>query len=1222
MNLTRWSLVVFGIVAALFIALLMAIPLPYLGERGVDPRTGKRIRGPEVILYQAKRFGDATRALSHLEYYAHRSSDSLRIDHALAILRRELEAPKRAEVDKRRLRELAKGPHGAFVSYLKDLENDAAIARATETFFNLGPIDGEAPGPDATAHELFRQPEKRDCESCLQLAKRFTAVGRTRAAMRWLLRAYETHPDNDELQLYLIDRYIAAHRLEEAYAVTIQGLHGHEHDAEFWKRRATLASWLGAPADEADALEHYLKLHEDLDARRRLVDIYPFLGVPERAVPHAILLSAGANDLSENERAALLALESGELGEGVELLEKLAERSEDPIQWRKKIAALYVQNLDLDRAITVYEQLLAKTGDREIEKTLEGLYRRTDKPAKLLALLRRQLARNPMNFWIRDQVLNLLTAAGEHEKARKLVREAAALSQSPQTFYDRLVQYDTAGVEGLADRAWKMAFSPELQASDIRAALESLRYFVDRPEFRDVALLLSLRFPKADGVKQFRLLIIDRAETDHERAVLAEELAICYPDDLEVLRAWRERAAWAGDREAEIRARERILEVKPDDSENRFALADLYMLDNEPKLAIAHWRELIERDGVRSPAVDRLSSYLINAGKVDEGLKLLEERASDPNATVEERLIAGEQLFFRQKLGQALVYYRAVLSKDGDNRTALLRLGQIHSWTNDPRGAIPYFEHALSVATGQESLIHFYLGESYWAIGEFDKARSQHALALEQMNNDPDPSVDAASRLARSLTRLERFKEATPLYRKLIAEDPENEDLLLDYAEALIGEGDLTRARSLVDRVNDLDPNNRRLLRLDGQLAKLEGNYESSSTSFESSISLHGPEAGVYADLGIAQELTGDWKQSLDSYSRWFQLQENETAEISMHRLRDALSNHVALLFTEHRVADDLARETAVHGSLLLDKERTRLGLGLGRAKYNGRAAAVGSGLVDVTEDLDTLDLSFDRRIYGANRIAAGATLYSGKNTGDSVGGWAAVHLEGSDPYWLLEARGYADEVFKSPTAAVGLEGRASGFEMRGFRMFDQRFWLGTSMRVENLEITPPGAARTRDGNFVGSFDLGFRLRDGNTAAASRYRERTIPHLSTSPYLAGAPEGCEDLLVNAWLTYQTNRLFDGADLAQLIPIGERFDYLFVNSSVDKQVTTNLGARVEAYVGSELHSMENIWGAQATMTWRPSQLGEITLGGGTGRALGRSTFTDTITILQLQVVLRF
>ena len=51
MNLTRWSLLVFVIAAVLCVVMLMAVPLPYLGERGIDPRTGKRLDGPEVILY-------------------------------------------------------------------------------------------------------------------------------------------------------------------------------------------------------------------------------------------------------------------------------------------------------------------------------------------------------------------------------------------------------------------------------------------------------------------------------------------------------------------------------------------------------------------------------------------------------------------------------------------------------------------------------------------------------------------------------------------------------------------------------------------------------------------------------------------------------------------------------------------------------------------------------------------------------------------------------------------------------------------------------------------------------------------------------------------------------------------------------------------------------------------------------------------------------------------
>ena len=60
-----------------------------------------------------------------------------------------------------------------------------------------------------------------------------------------------------------------------------------------------------------------------------------------------------------------------------------------------------------------------------------------------------------------------------------------------------------------------------------------------------------------------------------------------------------------------------------------------------------------------------------------------------------------QQLFGSDALDRALHFYMAVLDERPDHMLSLLRVGQIRSWTNDPRGAIPFYERRLA-ATDDE----------------------------------------------------------------------------------------------------------------------------------------------------------------------------------------------------------------------------------------------------------------------------------------------------------------------------------------------------------------------------------------------------------------------------------------------------------------------------------------------------------------------------------------
>ena len=112
------------------------------------------------------------------------------------------------------------------------------------------------------------------------------------------------------------------------------------------------------------------------------------------------------------------------------------------------------------------------------------------------------------------------------------------------------------------------------------------------------------------------------------------------------------------------------------------------------------------------------------------------------------------------------------------------------------------------------------------------------------------------------------------------------------------------------------------------------------------------------------------------------------------------------------------------------------------------------------------------------------------------------------------------------------------------------------------------------------------------------------------------------MLVSAWLSLQSQRLLDDGEIATMIPIGKRTDYLIAAMNIDKHLVESLGASLEAHVGADLHSSDAVWGADAALTWRLSRTAELSFFGGVGSTLGRSDSSTTSGRLRLQLLLRW
>jgi len=1241
MNLAGWRLFLFALIGAGAIALFATVGTPGHREGATDRHTGQEIfvvRTVADAIHEARDTGNAARALDALRARRAQWAEADVLARTEAVLLAEVDAPgapapphhpaaaaieaerarsQRARAELRKRIE-EKMPRESLLPLLCEIEADDAAAEATERFF--APLARwrarhrqTADRCDELAVRALARLSARegidDAAGYLAVADACRAQGRSRARRRWLLRAYGTQPQHGPTSEALVACYVEEGSLLEALAVVGSALAAAPEEFALWEKRATIAGWSNLPRVEAEAREALLRQRDDAATRERLIALCAQFGEPERAVPHALALAAGSTDPALLSRPVQLALEAGEVGRGIALLEGLARDAADPRPWREWIVRCARQDLRLDRMIEELRGLRRDWPDGPYDRELEGVYRRRGMEADLLALLEER----PADAAVEREILRLHAGLGHEDAVRALVARQVDRMPDATSYLARVPEFRALGIEGLGDRARRWVLDPSVRADDVPALLGLLAPLRDEEGCREASLLLARRFPGHPASRDLLVRLADEGATDDARLQAAERLAAEHPGDAAYLRAWVERAGWAGAAPSEVRGREALLLLEPDDLENRRELANLHGLMSRPEEALVQWRELAGREGLGAPSTLRLIDALFAAGRLDEAMELLERRATLPGTGVEDRLHVADELFGNRRFDRALRFYLSLLDESPDHPHALLRTAQIRSWTNDPRGAIPYFERRLAVSDEEQAEVRFYLGEAHWSILDGDAARRYHLLALEALLPLPERTLGQEIMVAKMLARFGRVGEARPIFERVIALLPGEVDLLLDYADAMMTVRDTAKARELVDRAKAQQPDHARVMLLDGKVALLETRYEEAATLLQRTLERHGPDAGIESELARAHELSGDWSPARDAYRRSLQLQpDNHDVAFAMSRIADQLAPLVHGALAYRRAGEDSVLDGWISGSFLLDGDRTRLAASFGASRLSGRAAAVDGGATDVEETAVRLRFAAFRRFERNHVAAAGLEAYPGVSGDLPVGGWVGARWIGLEPYRTLGARLHVHLLLDDPPAAAGLGGRSSGAQLFAQRDLLTHFWAAAELGCDLLSIELPAGGSAGDPRLRGSATFGWRIREGQFDVADAHgidhpEERGV----LGPDLDGEPRFTRGPALAVWLRYEGIRLLGDAELASLIPLGDSFDYVTIGGRADIHVARALGAKIEGYAGTELQHSDTIFGIEAGLTYRPSAATEATAVFGYGRALGRDDSSDAM-----------
>ncbi|MHC4859184.1 MAG: tetratricopeptide repeat protein [Planctomycetota bacterium] len=1051
-------------------------------------------------------------------------------------------------------------------------------------------------------------------EECLLLARSFRSAARPRARFRWLIRAFEKEPSSPHVALAAAGAYLEHGRQLEALSILVAAAEAGADSDDVWRTLAQVAAWTAAVETEAKALERVFARDGDEAKRDRLLSIYRHLGRPEYALPHVLARAEAEGTPEALDLAVRAALEASDVDTALDLVRRAAERAEDPRPWRDRLVTLYLEDLRLDSAIAELKALHEEWPDGGYGVRLEKLLRRRggggaraeplqpgpkapvvlkSADEELADLLVKRLERKA-DPRLEEEVITLCSSLGQMARVRKLMLQRVRRVEDPTAFFLQLPLFMAMGVPELPEIATERVKSPLLAREEVGIVLEALYEPALEPEFRKAVEALARRYPAHPAILAFQLDLQDRLGDPEDVAAAAEALARLHPKDERVLSAWIDRATWAGLPESEMRARRAWLGGHPDDSDNRRELAELLTHLERYEEAVEQWQWLAERDGRGSASEESLFEALRASGREDEELLILAERIDLPGLTHEERSRLASRFYVAQWMELSLVLYLTILEEDPDDLIALLRVGQIRAAGNDPYGALPLFERVLELAGPGDGEILYQLGESYWACGREDDAIEAHAAALPLLGEESALTVGRQGMVARILARFGREAEALEIFERLLALEPDNVDLRLDYADALLAQKRTERAKGVLATAAGAEPDDRRVLRVAGQVALQEGRLEDAVASLLRSRELHGPDAGLYADLGEALVRLERTSEAEEAYDRSLELQPGSVTTAWVRRkVHDRLASPVAETELVLRwLGDDRATELRQEGACLLDDERTRLSASLDWISHRGRAWVVDRAKSDVAANFGAVSAALWRRFGRGWEAGGGPDIYLDRPDAAPFGLWFEGRRGFTEPPATVGLRLHVNEPLRDPIAAAALGGSSHGIEADGFLSEEGAWWwLSGQLGYRRISYDHPRSGRPADG----------QLR-AELVAGARIRERG-PHVSERT-VAGEPPGGEGYRISAWLSYNPTRLLDDRELSGPLPVGDRFDYLTATARVEGRVGRGVFFEAEGYVGTDFADPGLISGGVLGLAWRPRDGLEVRAQGAYGHAIGR------------------
>lgn len=1104
---------------------------------------------------------------------------------------------------------------------LTALAADTTHARWLEEFFD---VSGETtkPAVDA-ADELSAQIDAAAVqvgvgtpivipgvlELSSALATRFEAANRPRARLRWLRKAWTAGDSLESTTLALVKGYVSQELQKEALAVT-----GAIEDPGFesiWRQRALISGWQNQPDLEAEAWMRVPRDKLEGGYRARLLGLLTWRGRVDEALPYALDAARAQGDDSEYEQAVEIALKAGKVEMALGLLLEAAGKSLTPRAWRERFVNVALLDLRYNAAIDELTRLVADHPEGRFESLpgkpgystrLEELLATREMDAALIDHYSAELARTKdpaRRRQLRRQLIDLHVLLGNRAEAKALVDAAVDDLQSLEEF---LAIYPTARsfeVERLDERAVELLTQGDATAPLRTRIYDTIQDRLSNDARRSILTTLVDRHPEYGPLRNRLLGILDRVDPV-AAAGLMEKRALAHPGNEAYVRAWVERAGWSGDVPSQLRAREALRTVVPDDPENLRQLGYLLGAAGRTADATDVWRVLLEIEGPTSEAAQNLAESLLLEGRYEEAILLLEGAAEaegagrsarvrlaeayaaadrkvealairrglavGPDATAEDKLALADLLLDLEEYGEARGVLMPMLEASPRDSHLLLRVAQSHAWEGAFDDAECFLTRLLRAPASDATPLErsdrtealYVLGELRWGAEEQPAARRLYRRALQRVAVTTEPTRTEKIIRAKIRGRLGDITRAVQELDAIILSEPTLIDTRLDLVDSLLAAKRTREARRRLDEARPLEPADRRLQRMEAAVLMREQRFEAATRTYARIISEGVTTGTLHADHGTALRESGRYRDAAFAYVAAIRERaQGDWVKRALRDLRMDLGPRISPRYSHRFAGGDRMTRIGVEGRYALcGCDRITLGAQIVHAEYEGERADTQATERDA---FTIFGPELRWRFARQNEAFVSVEGYAGRARGPELGLRAGVELMRSDPYATLRVEARFDTLMEETGSATALGGSKRGVSVEGYQSLGDWWWVAAAASYDRISLGIPGAGRKSDGWATWRAELGRRLTEGEP-----------PLLASRVVLSGSEH------------------LDDTALASLVPLGKRFEFLTGVVRVQESWQQVVDATFEVYAGLDLRADSIVFGAEGRLRidlWR-------------------------------------
>ncbi|MEZ6014897.1 MAG: hypothetical protein R3F49_07285 [Planctomycetota bacterium] len=1191
--------------------------------RNIDPLTGERIPSAAQRLSSARASGDVVVALAILDRIEDEEGRSAELAATRALLNAELFvgwqelAPEHPGFDAAATRRLERA--GALRSLrarstrwtastigaaIDQASGDEAVAAALHDFFRSSRAPKGPSGIDARAADAAQR--GWSAEEASALADGYVTAGRVRAALRWRARAWSVRPQADTT-LRLLEALRSAGEYESAGAV--MGFVG-APDAAWRRHRAEFAAWSRNTLEEVRALEALAASDEATpEDQSRLVDLWIFLGQPERALPHAVALAQlGGGRVGQRWRLPiLLALEAGDTGRALELIHSSAAQALGEDERTELELEILSGDLRLDELQARLGEL-SRTPRSKYADDYEALLRRRNDREALLSWLVHRIERGAREPELLDEALGLAHALQRPETIGWLLDRGGA--SDPIRELARLPSYRRAGVPNSKERVLAALNRRPLTEDEVLAGLELLRRRDYEPVWFD-ALTAHSPLEAASGrlVGSWFDALVQHDEGGARS--LLREVAAAQPDSPALQRVVVQRATWIGDVDLELQSRARLSALDPADEENIAQEVHTLIAANRPREAVEVIRArytpqtlavapLAVQDGALEAALDANDAFWL--------VSWTTELAARPDASAAHLSELAARLVVADLQTQAQELLQRALMLEPGNEPALAYLGRSYLREDETVRALAALEQLSPEFLALNDEASFDLCEAQWTSGKRVAARAGLERLARPLRID-DRSLVRRLRRAVALLRIGQTEEGLAELTAVSADPRATLDEQLTLVDALQEHQPGPALDAKLRALLVAHPNDPRVLVRSGRAAMAAARYAEGIAAFKASRSTGAPGGATSLELADALATAGDERAALALVqTERVRLPGSLAVAALAHELEVSTSPTLGLYGTRRIVGEDRASRWLARGTISLGGGGTRVAVAAGRSVVSGRAAAADEGRTALRRTYLEAWAAAERRLARGRSVSVGFHGFPDGTGPTGLSPWLAYRAVNDQGGRAWSIRGFFGELLDDPAAGVALGGRRSGIELDLSRRFDERWSLDLMARYQRVTVAA--------GRYVSDAASGEDARAGVTLAydllgAGRLVTdmptfERVPRFDALP-VAGSPywkSRHEALLAFASLDAQ--RMTGGDDVAALLPIADRSSSGLVGARYDRALRPGLAAMVGAAVGKGLERGESLYRGDLGVHWRPSFEVEVFLAAEIGRSNNRGT----------------